>query len=167
MNISPIRTQSDHRKAVGRIGALMAQDLTRGTPESDELEVLAQLVELYEKKHFPLAAADSVDLILFAMEQRGLTKKEMVPYLGSASRVSEVLGRKRPLTLEMIRKLHTGLGLPVEALVMADTVASGKKLSKVAAKRVRSQRRSGIPVQIAAVGKRRVGASLVASAARV
>jgi HTH-type transcriptional regulator/antitoxin HigA len=118
MNISPIRNQADHQRALTRISALMKLDPEPGTPDSDELEVLAQLVELYEKKHFDLGEPEPLDLIQFAMEQQGLTKKDMVAYLGSPSRVSEVLSGKRPLTLPMISKLHRGLGLPLLPLVM-------------------------------------------------
>jgi HTH-type transcriptional regulator/antitoxin HigA len=118
MNIFPIRNQADHQRALTRISALMKLDPEPGTPDSDELEVLAQLVELYEKKHFDLGEPEPLDLIQFAMEQQGLTKKEMVAYLGSPSRVSEVLSGKRPLTLPMISNLHRGLGLPLLPLVM-------------------------------------------------
>jgi HTH-type transcriptional regulator/antitoxin HigA len=96
----------------------MKLDPEPGTPKSDELEVLAQMVELYEKKRFDLGEPEPLDLIAFAMEQQGLTKKDMVPYLGSPSRVSEVLSGKRSLTLLMIYKLHTGLGLPLHPLVL-------------------------------------------------
>ena len=118
MNIHPIRTKADHRQALARISILMALDPASRTPESDELEVLAQVVENYEKKVHDLGLPEPVDLIMFAMEQRGLTNKDMVAYLGSSSRVSEVLRGKRGLTLQMIAKLHGGLGLPVVPLVM-------------------------------------------------
>ena len=118
MNISPIRTPEDHQRALARVSALMKLDPEPGTPKSDELEVLAQMVELYEKKRFDLGEPEPLDLIAFAMEQQGLTKKDMVPYLGSPSRVSEVLSGKRSLTLLMIYKLHTGLGLPLHPLVL-------------------------------------------------
>ncbi len=101
-----------------RISTLMELDPEPGTPESDELEVLAQLIELYEKKHFELGQPEALDLIHFAMEQQGLKNKDMVAYLGSPSRVSEVLGGRRPLTILMISKLHRGLGLPLLPLVM-------------------------------------------------
>jgi len=118
MNISPIHTKADHKKALARVSVLMASDPAPGTEESDELEVLAQIVEIYEKKHYDLGNPDPVDLIAFAMEQRGLSKKDMIPYLGSPSRVSEVLNGKRPLTLQMIRNLHFGMGLPLDSLVI-------------------------------------------------
>lgn len=118
MNIHPIRNQADHQRALTRVSTLMQLDPEPGTPESDELEVLAQLVELYEKKQFDIGQPEALDLILFAMEQQGLKNKDMVAYLGSPSRVSEVLGGKRPLTMLMIRNLHRGLGLPLLPLVM-------------------------------------------------
>ena len=123
MNITPIRTKKDHAAATARITRLMFLDPAPGSPESDELEILAQIVENYEKQHYDLGHPDPIDLILFAMEQRELSKKDMIPLLGSASRVSEVLGRKRPLTLPMIRNLHHGLKLPLEVLILGTTSA--------------------------------------------
>lgn len=115
MNIRPIRTRRDYEVALKRIEALMAAET--GTREGDELDVLATLVEAYEQWHFPVAAADPVDAIAFRMEQQGLTRKDLEPYLGSRHRVSEILNRKRGLSLAMIRRLHSGLGIPLEALV--------------------------------------------------
>lgn len=128
MHIHPIRNKSDHEKSVARITALMASDPRPGTPESDELEVLAQIIEYYEKKHFDLGQPEPEDLIAFAMEQRGLTASDMVAYLGSASRVSAILRGKRRLTLPMIAKLHSGLGLPLDVLVMG-TLKKGASTS--------------------------------------
>jgi HTH-type transcriptional regulator/antitoxin HigA len=90
---------------------------TPGTENGDELEVLAALVDVYEQNHFLVNAADPVKAILFRMEQQGLDRRDLEAYIGSRHRVSDVLNRKRGLSLEMIRKLHAGLGIPLEVLV--------------------------------------------------
>ena len=115
MDIQPIRTQADHEAAVARIAELMSA--AAGSPEGDELEVLATLVEAYEQKHFPIEAADPIEAINFRIEQLGLARKDLEPYLGSRHRVSEVLNRQRGLSIEMIRRLHDGLKIPLEVLV--------------------------------------------------
>ncbi len=89
----------------------------RGTPEGDRLDVLATLVEAYEAKRFPLDLPDPVEAIKFVMEQRNLTVKDLVPYIGQPNRVYEVLNHKRPLTMAMVWKLHRGLGIPAESLI--------------------------------------------------
>jgi HTH-type transcriptional regulator/antitoxin HigA len=81
------------------------------------LDVLATLVEVYEQKHFPIDAADPVEAILFRMEQQGLERKDLEAFIGSRHRVSEILNRKRSLSLDMIRRLHSGLGIPLDVLV--------------------------------------------------
>jgi HTH-type transcriptional regulator/antitoxin HigA len=88
-----------------------------GTDDGDELDVLATLVDVYEQNYFPVNAADPVEAILFRMEQQGLERRDLEAYIGPRHRVSEVLNRKRGLSLEMIRKLHAGLGIPLEVLV--------------------------------------------------
>ena len=115
MDIQPIRTETDHESALMRIAELMAAE--PGTPEGDELDILATLVEAYEQKHFTVEAADPVEAINFRIEQLGLARKDLEPYLGSRHRVSEVLNRRRGLSLEMIRRLHDGLQIPLEILV--------------------------------------------------
>jgi len=120
--ITPIRTEADHKAALARIDALM--DAAAGTPEADELSVLADLVEAYEAKHFPIELPTPVEAIRFRMEQAGLEQRDLEPYIGSRSKVSEVLSGKQPLTLPMIRALHTHLGIPAEVL-LADSSASG------------------------------------------
>jgi len=115
MDIRPIRTKRDYERALGRIEALM--DAESGTDEGDELEVLATLVDVYEERHFPIGAADPVEAILFRMEQQELERKDLEAFIGSRHRVSEVLNRKRGLSLDMIRRLHAGLGIPLEVLV--------------------------------------------------
>jgi len=115
MDIRPIRTKRDYEKALRRIDELIAAKT--GTEEGDELDILATLVEAYEQRHFPIGAADPVDAILFRMEQEGLDRKDLEPFIGSRHRVSEVLNRKRGLSLDMIRRIHRGLGIPLEILV--------------------------------------------------
>ena len=115
MNIKPIRTKRDYEAALRAIEPLMRA--RRHTPEGDRLEVLVTLVEAYERKHFPLDLPDPVEAIKFIMEQRNLTAKDLVPYIGRPNRVYEVLNRKRPLTMAMAWKLHTGLGIPAESLI--------------------------------------------------
>ena len=115
MDIHPIKTIDDYRAALSRIEALM--DATPGTKAGDELDILATLVEAYERKHFPIDAPDPVAAILFRMEQLGLDRKALEPFLGGRSRVSEVLNRKRTLSMNQIRKLHDGLDIPYENLI--------------------------------------------------
>ena len=115
MRITPIRTEQDYDAALARIDELWGAPV--GSPEGDELDVLVTLVTVYEDQHFPIPPPDPVEAIKFRMEQQGLTKDEMAAYLGHRSRVSEVLNRKRKLTLPMIRKLSSGLKIPLESLI--------------------------------------------------
>jgi HTH-type transcriptional regulator / antitoxin HigA len=115
MNVKPIKTKADYQDALARVERLMSAKL--GTNKGDELDVLATLVEAYERKHFPIATADPVEAILFRIEEQGLKRKDLEPFIGSRHRVSEVLNRKRSLSIEMIRRLHSGLQIPLETLV--------------------------------------------------
>lgn len=115
IDIKIIKTEKEHEEALARIDAMM--DADPGSTQEEELELLALLVEKYEEEHFPIDPPDPVEAILFRMEQEGLTAKDMIKYLGSQSKVSEVLNHKRPLSLAMIRNLHAGLGIPLEVLV--------------------------------------------------
>ena len=115
MTIRPIRNDSDHESALKRIQALMSAQ--NGTPEGDELEVLATLVDVYEQEHFAIEAPDAVEAIKFRMEQLGLERKDLEPFLGSRARVSEVLNKRRGLSLAMIRALHENLEIPLDALI--------------------------------------------------
>src|SRR5690242_15647178 len=115
MNPKVIKTPADHKAALARIDELF--DAKPGTPEGDELELLAVLVEQFEKTAFPIGRPTPLAAIQFRMEQQGLKPKNLVPYLGSPSKVSEILNGKRPLTLAMIRRLHEGLGIPAEVLI--------------------------------------------------
>ncbi len=115
MDIRPIRTKQDYENALVRIETLISANA--GTDQGDELDVLATLVDVYEQKEFPIDAADPVEAILFRMDQQGLERKDLEPFVGSRHRVSEILNRKRSLSLDMIRRLHVGLGIPLEVLV--------------------------------------------------
>jgi HTH-type transcriptional regulator / antitoxin HigA len=113
--IKPIRTGADYEAALQRIDALMEAEAE--TPEADELEVLATLVELYEEQHFPIGWPNPIEAIRFRMDQAGLSGRDLIPLLGSRAKVSEVLSGKRSLTLQMIRALHQHLGIPAEVLL--------------------------------------------------
>ncbi len=115
MNIRPIKTERDYQFALKRIENLM--DATPDTAEGDELEVLSTLVEAYEDKHFPIAEPDPISAIKFRMEQLELTRKDLEFYIGSRHKVSEVRNGKRDLSLNMIRRLHAGLKIPLENLI--------------------------------------------------
>ncbi|MBR4877514.1 MAG: transcriptional regulator [Rhodocyclaceae bacterium] len=122
MDIRPIHTEADYKAALQEISALMESDPAPDTPQGDRLDILATLVQAYEAKHFPISAPDPVEAIKFRMEQSGLSVKDLEPMIGKSNRVYEVLNRKRPLTLAMIRRLHKSLGIPAEVLI-AETVA--------------------------------------------
>ncbi len=115
MEINPIRTESDYQAALKEVETLF--DALPNTPEYDRLDLLSTLVESYEKVHYPIEAPDPIEAILYYMDTRGLSRRDLEPCLGSRARVSEVLSRKRSLTLEMIRKLNQELGIPAEILI--------------------------------------------------
>ena len=117
-----IKKEKDYNLALARIEKLM--DSKPGTPEFDELEILSTLVEIFEDEHFPIGMPDPLSAIKFRMEQLGLNQQGLVPFIGSRSKVSEVLNRKRPLTLSMMRSLHKELGIPADVLL----TKLGKKL---------------------------------------
>lgn len=115
MDIRSIKNERDYNAAIRRIEELWGAQ--KNTPEGDELDLLATLVESYEMKHFPIAPPDPIDAIKFRMEQMGMTNADLIQYLGSQSRVSEILNRKRGLTLRMIKSLNKGLKIPAEILI--------------------------------------------------
>jgi HTH-type transcriptional regulator / antitoxin HigA len=115
MEIRPIKTEQDYDSAISRIEELWGAK--KDTPDGDELDVLVTLVESYEMKHYPIAPPDPIEAIKFRMEQMGMTNSDMVKYLGSQSRVSEILNKKRKLTLGMIKSLYKGLKIPAEILL--------------------------------------------------
>jgi HTH-type transcriptional regulator/antitoxin HigA len=115
MEIKPIKTEADYEAALREIEVLF--DVEPGTTEGDRLDVLTTLVEAYEEKHYDIPAPDPIEALNYYMESRGLTRRDLEPYVGSRARVSEVLNKKRPLTLRMIRKLHNGLDIPADVLI--------------------------------------------------
>ena len=115
VEIRPIKTEADYQAALDEIESLF--DAEPGTPEEDRLEVLTTLVEAYEDRHYSLPMPDPIAAIEYHMESRGLSRRDLEPYLGSRARVSEILNRRRPLSMEMIRRLHAGLGIPAEVLI--------------------------------------------------
>ena len=117
MNIHPIRTKADYKRALREVSAYFNDEPEPGSEEGDRFEILTTLVEAYEAKRFPIEAPDPIEAILFRMEQGGLTVKDLVPSIGQPNRVYEILNRKRGLTLEMIRNLHRNLGIPAESLI--------------------------------------------------
>jgi HTH-type transcriptional regulator / antitoxin HigA len=117
MELYPIRTEADYQAALKEIESLF--DALPDTPEYDRLDLLSTLVESYEKVHHPIEAPDPIEAILYYMDTRGLTRRDLEPCLGSRARVSEILSRKRSLTLEMIRKLNKELGIPAEILIQS------------------------------------------------
>ena len=117
MEIRPVRTKSDYKAALKIVSALVDADPKRGTPHGDRLEVLGTLVEAYEAQHYPIALPDPIDAIKFRMEQQGLRPKDLTPMIGGLNRVYEVLNRKRPLSIAMVRRLNASLGISAECLI--------------------------------------------------
>ena len=125
MALRPIRSEEEYETALAEIDILWnAED---GTPEADRLDLLVLLVEAYEAEHYPIPAPDPIGLILHVMDAPGLTRRDLEPYLGSRARVAEVLSRRRPLSLAMIRKLQAGLGLPADVLVQPYATAQKQR----------------------------------------
>ena len=114
MNIKPIKTQKDYDNTLKRVDKLMNAE--PNTQEFDELDILVTLVEAYEEIHYKIEAPDPVAAIKFRMEQDSLKQKDLIPIIGSKSRVSEILNKKRKLTIEMIRSLHNNLKIPFDSL---------------------------------------------------
>lgn len=115
MNIKPIKTETDYQKALIRLDEIF--DAQKGSKKGDELEILSILIDQYEKENFPIDLPDPIEAIKFRMEQMDLRNKDLAEVVGNKSRVSEVLNRKRKLSLDMIRKLNTYLRIPTEVLV--------------------------------------------------
>ena len=113
--IRPIRSEGDYQQAMTLLKTLWGAET--GTPESDRLDLLVTLIDIYESARHPIDLPDPVDAILFRMEQQGLTRRDLEPVLGSRGRVAEILNRKRPLSLEMIRRLNAELDIPAEVLI--------------------------------------------------
>jgi len=117
MNIKPIKTKKDYEDALKRLEVIF--DSKKGSVQGDELEILGILIEKYEDEHFPIGFPDPIEAIKFRMEQMGYTQTDLANVIGLKSRASEILNKKRKLTLEMIRLLHDGLNIPTEVLIQA------------------------------------------------
>jgi HTH-type transcriptional regulator/antitoxin HigA len=117
MNIKPIKTEQDYQDALNRLETIF--DAKSGTSEGDELEILGILIDDYENKHFPIDLPDPIEAIKFRMEQLGYTQNDLSKILGQKSRASEILNKKRKLSLEMIRKLNLTLNIPTNVLIQA------------------------------------------------
>ena len=115
MNIKPIRNDKDLKIAFCQLESVF--QYKKGTKESDEMEVLVTLIEAYENKHYPISPPNPVEAIKFRMEQQGLTPRDLETFIGSSGRVSEILNKKRPLSLRMVKRLHDGLNIPYESLL--------------------------------------------------
>lgn len=117
MTIKPIKTKRDYQAAMNRLEVIF--DARPGTPEGDELEVLGILIDKYEQEHYPIGYPDPIEAIKFRMEQLGYSQSDLAKVVGLKSRASEILSKKRKLTLEMIRQLHQGLGIPTDVLIQS------------------------------------------------
>lgn len=117
MTIKPIKTNKDYQNSLKRLEVIF--DAKKGSPEGDELEILGILLEKYEDEHFPIGFPDPIEAIKFRMEQLGYNQTDLAKIVGLKSRVSEILNKKRKLTLEMIRVLHENLKIPTEVLIQA------------------------------------------------
>jgi HTH-type transcriptional regulator/antitoxin HigA len=146
MNVHPIRTEADYETALGEVERLWGSKA--GTPEGDRLDVLIVLVHDYESKHHLIDPPDPVDAIKFRMEQQNLTRKDLERVIGPRGRVAEVLNRRRPLSLAMIRSLHHELHIPLESLIATSALSASKRTQRT--------RQSGAPV-----AKRRARATSV------
>ena len=117
MQIKPIRTHADYLAALSEVSALIDLDPANETPAGERLEVIGTLVQAYEARHWPIGPPEPVEAIRFRMEQLGLGIKDLVPFIGPVNRVYQVLARKRPLSLAMIRRIHTGMDISAEVLI--------------------------------------------------
>jgi len=115
MDLKPIRTEEEHAEALLEVERLW--NAPEGSAEADRLDVLALLIEAYESAHFPIEPPDPISFLEYIMDSRGLTRKDLEPYIGPRGRVADIMNRTRPLSIGMIRRLVSGLGLPAEVLV--------------------------------------------------
>lgn len=115
MKISPIKSEKDYDKALERLEVIF--DAKLGSKDGDELEILSILIDKYEEEHFPIGMPDPIEAIKFRMEQLGMKQKDLAEVIGLKSRVSEILNKKRKLTIDMIRKLSKDLSIPTEVLI--------------------------------------------------
>ncbi len=121
MTLRPLKTEADYQEALTEIDKIF--DAEMNTPDGDRLDILALLVEAYEEQHYPIPPPNPVAALEYYMESRGLSRRDLEPYLGSRARVAEVLNRKRGLSIEMIRRLHQGLGISADILIQPYSLA--------------------------------------------
>ena len=117
MNVKPIKTERDYQQALDRLEVIF--DAQKGTPEGDELEILGIVIDEYETRYFPIDLPDPIEAIKFRMEQLGYTQSDLAKVVGLKSRASEILNKKRKLSLDMIRQLHEKLHIPTDVLIQA------------------------------------------------
>jgi HTH-type transcriptional regulator/antitoxin HigA len=129
IDVKPIRSAADHRAAMADVKRLWGSK--NGTPDGDRLDVLATLIDAYEAQHEPIDRPDPIEAIRFRMEQQGLTRKDLEPLIGTRTRVSEVLNRKRTLSISMIRRLHAELGIAADVLIRAPRLTAGGRATRV------------------------------------
>jgi HTH-type transcriptional regulator / antitoxin HigA len=161
MDIKPIRGKADYERALRRVEELW--DSPKGSSESDELDILATLIEAYEREHYPIDLPDPIEAIRFRLEQKGKDSRALIGVIGQRTRVYEVLSGKRPLSLNMIRNLHEKLGIPAEVLIQPTersrrvrsrrTGTSPKRGGSVSALRGMRKSRRRRPVTIAEMNK--------------
>jgi HTH-type transcriptional regulator / antitoxin HigA len=140
MDIKPIKKERDYEAALRRVESLW--NSPKGSAGSDEMDVLATLIEAYEREHYPVDMPDPVEAILFRLEQQGKDARALIGVIGQRSRVHEVLGRKRPLSIQMIRRLHTEFGIPASVLIQPGR----RKRQSKARGEVRSEKRAALKV---------------------
>lgn len=133
IEVKPIRSAADHRAAMSEVKRLWGSK--SGTPDGDRLDVLATLIDAYEAQHEPIDRPDPIEAIRFRMEQQGLTRKDLEPLIGTRTRVSEVLNRKRTLSIGMIRRLHAELGIAAEVLIRAPRLTTGGRTQRASRSR--------------------------------
>lgn len=127
ITIRPVKTEADYEAALAEIEGMMGH-VEPGTPQGDRFDLLVTLVEAYEEEHYPLGeTSDPITLLTFVMEQQGLTRKDLEPYIGPRQRVWDILKRRRPLSLAMIRRLAVGLNLPAELLIQEYETSAGPR----------------------------------------
>ena len=129
IEVKPIRSAADHRAAMANVKRLWGSK--SGTADGDRLDVLATLIDAYEAQHEPIDRPDPIEAIRFRMEQQGLTRKDLEPLIGTRTRVSEVLNRKRSLSISMIRRLHAELGIAAEVLIRAPRLTGGGRATRI------------------------------------
>lgn len=155
ISVRPIHNEADYEATLEEVAGLMSAE--PDTPEADRLDVLATLVEAYEAKHYPIDPPDPIAAIRFRMEQQGLTAQDLEPFIGTRARVSEVLNRRRPLSLNMIRRLAEGLGVPAAVLIRPTGAPSAGEAARKTSQRGTSRKVTSHGGARKAVGKRGAG----------